>query len=332
MRTWAGSIAQPLWLQVGALAVADTAGLAEPSFQQLRIFLTLGEELHFGRAAARLHMTQPALSRQMKDLEKRLGVVLFSRDSRTVSFTEAGRGLTEEARVIVESMGRLRLRAGQWGRTLAGHVVVGTIGAEAAMPYTRAILEHLRASQPRLTVEIRSLNFTEHLVQLMSGDIDVAILRPPVPVGIELLELATEPRVACLAVTDPIADLAEISLADLGDRVFVDVPPEVPRVWWDFWAMDPRPDGTRVRYGPVVSDMEGLLLAVARGDGMCFLPAAARELFPRPGVRYLDVADLSPSVSALGWPVQYRDRPGVRAVRAAASAIAVSSRGRTPPR
>ncbi|WP_445031771.1 LysR family transcriptional regulator [Streptomyces sp. SAS_275] len=314
------------------LAVPDPGGTTEPSLQQLRIFLTLGEELHFGRAATRLHMTQPALSRQMKDLEKRLGVVLFSRDSRTVSFTEAGRGLTEEARVTVEAMGRLRLSAAHWGRSLAGHVVVGTIGAEAAMPYTRAILEHLSASQPLLTVEIRSLNFTDHLAQLLSGDIDVPLLRPPVPAGIELLELATEPRVACLAATDPIGDLAKIFLTDLGDRVFVDVPPEVPRVWWDFWAMDPRPDGTRVRYGPVVSDMEGLLLAVARGDGMCFLPAAARELFPRPGVRYVDVVDLSPSVSALGWPVQSRDRPGVRAVRAAASAVADSGRGRTPPR
>ncbi len=311
----------------------DPGGTAEPSFHQLRLFLALVEELHFGRAAARLHMTQPALSRQIRDLERRLGVLLFSRDSRTVSLTEAGRALVEEARATVEAMGRLRVRADQWARTLAGHVVVGTIGAEAAMPYTHAVLEHLRTLHPRLTVEIRSLNFTEHLAQLLSGDIDVALLRPPVPAGIELLELATEPRVACLPATDPLADLAEVSLTDLGDRVFVDVPPEVPRVWWDFWAVDPRPDGTRVRYGPVVSDMEGLLLAVARGEGMGFLPAAARELFPRPGVRYVDVADLSPSVAALGWPVEHRDRPAVRAVReAATAAMSESGRGRAPSR
>jgi DNA-binding transcriptional LysR family regulator len=313
--------------------VSDPAGTAEPSFHQLRLFLVLGEELHFGRAAARSHMTQPALSRQIQDLEKRLGVLLFSRDSRTVNLTEAGRALTEEARTTVEAMARLRAHAGQWARTLVGHVVVGTIGAELAMPYTHAILEHLRARHPRLTVEIRSLNFAEHLAQLLAGDVDVAFLRPPVPAAIELLELATEPRVACLAATDPLAESAEVSLADLGDRVFLDVPPEVPRVWWDFWAVDPRPDGTRVRYGPVVTDMEGLLHAVARGEGMCFLPAAARELFPRPGVRYLDVVNLSPSVSALGWPAQDRDRPGVWAVReAAAAAMADPNWGRVPSR
>ncbi|KAF3469457.1 LysR family transcriptional regulator [Streptomyces sp. Tu 3180] len=299
----------------------------------MRLFLVLGEELHFGRTAARLHMTQSALSRQIRDLERRVGVLLFSRDSRTVSLTDAGRALAVEARATVEAMDRLRVRADQWARTLAGHVVIGTVGAEAAMPYTRAVLEHLRARHPRITVEIRSLNFSEHLAQLLSGDIDLAFLRPPVPETIELLELATEPRVACLAATDPLADRTEVRLADLADRVFLDVPPEVPRLWWDFWAVDPRPDGTRVRYGPVVSDMEGLLLAVARGEGMCFLPAAARELFPRPGVRYLDVVDLSPSVSALGWPAQHRNRPGVRAVReAAAAAMAAPGWGDAPSR
>ncbi|QIP83153.1 LysR family transcriptional regulator [Streptomyces sp. Tu 2975] len=302
----------------------ESVGSAEPSIHQLRLFLALSEELHFGRAAARLFMTQSALSRQIQDLERRLGVLLFARDSRTVRLTEAGSALTAEARATVEAMGLLRVRAGQWARTLTGHVVVGTIGAEAAMPYTSAILERLGALHPGITVEVRSLNFTEHLAQLLSGDIDVAFLRPPVPPAIELLELATEPRVATLAAGDPLADRSEICLADLTDRVFVDVPPEVPRVWWDFWAVDPRPDGTRVRYGPVVSDMEGLLLSVARGEGMCFLPAAARDFFPRPGVRYVDVVDLSPSVSALGWPAQRRLRPGVEAMREAAAAVMAS--------
>jgi DNA-binding transcriptional LysR family regulator len=302
-------------------AVPESGGSAEPSVHQLRLFLALSEELHFGRAAARLFMTQSALSRQIQDLERRLGVPLFARDSRTVRLTDAGSALTVEARATVEAMGLLRVRAGQWARTLTGHVVVGTIGAEAAMPYTSAILERLGVLHPGITVEVRSLNFSEHLAQLLSGDIDVAFLRPPVPPAIELLELAVEPRVACLAAGDPLADRSGIRLADLSDRVFVDVPPEVPRVWWDFWAVDPRPDGTRVRYGPVVSDMEGLLLSVARGEGMCFLPAAARDFFPRPGVRYVDVVDLSPSASALGWPAQRRLRPGVQAMREAAAAV-----------
>jgi DNA-binding transcriptional LysR family regulator len=310
--------------------VPDPRGTAEPSLHQLRLFLALSEELHYGVAAARLHITQPTLSRQIQELEKRLGVPLFSRDSRSVTLTDAGRSLADEARATVEAMGRLRVRAGQWARTLSGHVVVGAVGAEAAMPYTHVVLEHLRRLHPALTVEIRTLSFAEHLVRLLAGDIDVAFLRPPVPAGVELLELATEPRIACLHADDPLTRRPELMLADLGERAFVDVPPEVPRVWWDFWAVDPRPDGRRVRYGPVVSDMEALLHAVATGQGMCFLPAAARELFPRPGVRYVDVVDLSPTVSALGWQAEHRDRPAVRAVREAANAAMASARWEHP--
>ncbi|KUN25062.1 LysR family transcriptional regulator [Streptomyces antibioticus] len=308
----------------------DPRGTAEPSLHQLRLFLVLSEELHYGVAAARLHITQPTLSRQIQELEKRLGVPLFSRDSRSVTLTDAGRSLADEARATVEAMGRLRVRAGQWARTLSAHVVVGAVGAEAAMPYAHAVLEHLRGLHPALTVEIRTLSFAEHLLRLLSGDIDVAFLRPPVPAGVELLELATEPRIACLPTDDPLTRRPELFLADLGERAFIDVPPEVPRVWWDFWAVDPRPDGRRVRYGPVVSDMEGLLHAVATGQGICFLPAAARELFPRPGVAYVDVVDLSPTVSALGWPAEHRDRPAVRAVREAANAAMASARGERP--
>ncbi|WP_037820548.1 LysR substrate-binding domain-containing protein [Streptomyces sp. NRRL B-3229] len=305
--------------------------MVEPSLHQLRLFLALSEELHFGVAAARLHITQPTLSRQIQELEKRLGVPLFLRDSRSVTLTDAGLSLAEEARETVAAMDRLLVRADQWARTLSAHVVVGTVGAEAAMPYTHAVLDHLRTLHPELTVEIRTLSFAEHLIKLLSGDIDVAFLRPPVPVGVELLELATEPRIACMPADDPLTRLPELSLADLGERVFVDVPPEVPRVWWDFWAVDPRPDGRRVRYGPVVFDMEGLLHAVASGQGMCFLPAAARELFPRPGVRYVNVVDLSPTVSALGWPAECRDRPTVRAVREAATAAMAEVRWERTP-
>lgn len=151
-------------------------------------------------------------SRRCGVVSKRLGVPLFSRDSRSVTLTDAGCALTEEARATVETMGRLRARAGQWARTLSAHVVVGTVGAEAAMPYTHAVLEHLRTLHPALTVEIRTLGFAEHLVRLLSGDIDVAFLRPPVPAGVELLELATEPRIACLPADDPLALRRELSL------------------------------------------------------------------------------------------------------------------------
>lgn len=294
----------------------------EPSPHQLRLFLVLAEEMHFGRAAARTFMTQPAFSQQIRALEDRIGVRLVDRSSRAVELTTAGQDLLPEIRGVVESVNRLRNLADGHAREISGHLVIGSVGAEAAMPYTRALLDGLHARHPKVTVEIRLLNFVEHVRALAQGDVDAALVRPPVPPGIQLHHLATEPRVAVICSDDPLAAGSSVPLARLAGRTVVDVPPEIPRVWWDFWAVDPRPDGSPVRYGPVVNDVEALLHAVATGKAMSFLPSAARELFPRPGVRYLDVTDLPPCTSALAWLPKNRDRPTIAALRQVARTIA----------
>src|SRR5690606_17443012 len=253
---------------------AGRTSTAEPSIHQLRLVLALSEELHFGRAAARLFITQSALSQQIRSLEKRLGVVLFERSSRAVSLTPAGQALLPDITAAVEAMVRLRRAADAQGRHVSGPIRVGIIGAEAAMPHTRAVLQALRREHPRLEVQLLSLNFVDQLGALYRQEADVVFLRPPVPDDIELHHLATDPRAA----------LPRLTLAQLSGYPVVDVPSRIPRVWWDFWAVDPRPDGTSVRYGPVVADMEALLHSVAQKQAMAFLPAAARHYFRRPGV------------------------------------------------
>lgn len=281
----------------------------------MKLFLVLTEELHFGRAAARTYMTQAAFSQQIRALEDRLGVRLIERSSRTVELTHAGHDLLPEARTIVTTMNRLSRAAEIHARELAGHLTVGAIGAEAAMPYTSAILDELQARHPKMAVEIRLLNFADQITALTSGDVDVAFLRPPVPPGIQLQHLASEPRVAALRAADPLAGRANLTLAQLARYPVADIPPEAPRVWWNDWVVDPRPNGTPIRYGPVVVDVEGLLHAVAGGQVVAFLPSAARDLFPRPGVRYVDVTDLPPCTSALAWLPKRSDHPAVAAIR-----------------
>ncbi|MGW1209084.1 LysR family transcriptional regulator [Streptomyces sp. NPDC002499] len=282
--------------------------------------MVLSEELHFGRAAARLFITQSALSQQIRDTEQRLGVRLFDRTSRTVTLTAAGRALLPEARAAADAVARLRRLAEAQARQLSGHLVVGTVGAEAAMPHTRTVLRTLQDQHPRMTLQVVSLNFVDHLTALVRQEVDVMFLRPPVPAGIELHHLATEPRVACLHAGDPLADLPSVSLAQLADRPVVAMPEKVPQIWWEFWAVDPRPDGSPVRYGPVASDIESLLHTVASGEAMCFLPAAARDLFPRPGIRYVDVTDLTPCSAAMAWLAERRHESTIAAVREAAHA------------
>ncbi|MEV6815597.1 LysR family transcriptional regulator [Micromonospora sp. NPDC051296] len=292
----------------------------EPSVHQLRLFLVLAEELHFGRAAQRLFLTQPALSQQIRTLEDRLGVDLVRRSTRRVELTEAGRALVPEARGLVAAMDRLLGVAATYARQVRGHLRIGAIGGEAFMPYVTAILAELSARHPGITVEIRSVNFVEQVYALPRGEVDAAFLRPPLPPGLRSLHLATEPRVACLPANDPLAGQAPLALAQLSDRLVVDVPIPELREWWDYWTVNPRPDGSAVRYGPVAEDMDALLSAVARGQAIAFLPAEARRDYSRRGVAYVDVIDLPLSTAALAW-LPNRDDAALTALLQAAHTV-----------
>jgi DNA-binding transcriptional LysR family regulator len=265
-----------------------------------------------------LFITQPALSQQIRELEKRLGVRVVERTSRTLTLTDAGQALLPEARAAVTAVDRLRRVADAQLRQISRRLVVGTMGAEASMAHTRAVLALLQERHPGTSVQLVNLGFGDHMAALAQQEADVVFLRPPVTDDIELHHLATEPRVACLSARHPLAVLPRLTLAQLAGVPVVDMPEQVPRLWWDFWAADPRPDGSRVRYGPVVTDMESLLHTVAAGEAMCFLPKAAREYFPRPGIRYIDVADLIPSTSALAWLRRRRSEITIKAIRQAA--------------
>jgi DNA-binding transcriptional LysR family regulator len=295
----------------------------DPSAHQLRLFLTVAQELHFGRAAARLFITQPALSRQIRALESRLGVDLLARTSRTVSLTPAGKALVAEAQEVVDAMAKLRHRAAAHSRQLHGQLVLGFIAGDAAMPHTHAVLNELHARHPRITVELRSLPFGDQFEALANGEVQAAFLRPPLPPGLRTMRLATEPRVACVAATDPLAALAAerpVTLMDCAEHPIVDVPARASRAWWDDWAVNPRPDGRAVHFGPVAADIESLLNVVARGAAMSFLPAAARLIYARPGIAYLDIADVPGTTSVLAWTPAGHDRPVLAALLEAARA------------
>ncbi|MEU9337986.1 LysR family transcriptional regulator [Streptomyces sp. NPDC048290] len=300
---------------------SDVRGRGEPSISQLRQFLVLADELHFGRAAQRLFLTQPALSQRIRALEARLGVGLLHRTTRHVELTDAGHELVPAAQALVAAADRFQACTSTLARRVKGHLRLGVIGAEASMPYTVAILEELRARHPAITTEIRSVGFVEQVSALAQGEIDAAFLRPPLPPALRTLHLATESRVVCMPADDPLVGQTPLTLAQLSHHTVVDVPPGAPRAWWDFWTANPRPDGTPVRYGPQVSDLEGMLHAVASGAAITFLPAAARMLYPRPKIAYADVAGLPPTTAALAW-LPHQDRPALKALLAVARTVA----------
>ncbi|MFI6984208.1 BTAD domain-containing putative transcriptional regulator [Embleya sp. NPDC050154] len=183
-----------------------------------------------------------------------------------------------------------------------GRVVLGSFEAQLALPHVRALISGARERRPEVVVEVRHLDFVGQTAALLSGEVDVVLCYLPVAPGIRAEPLAVEPRVACVAATDPLAARSEVALADLADRAVVSVDPRVPGEWRDFWAVDPRPDGGRVVYSDDrVSNVEALFAAVSAGNGVAFVPAASRRLYPRPGIAYVDVTGLPPCTAGVAW-------------------------------
>ncbi|MFE3497929.1 LysR substrate-binding domain-containing protein [Streptomyces sp. NPDC059169] len=304
---------------------------SDPSIHQVRLFLVLAEELHFGRAARRVYISQPAFSRQIRRLEEHLGIALVERSTRRVELTAAGRDLLPAMRALTEAADALRCSVAEEVRTVAGRLVLGSY--ITALPVVTELVALLQRRHPRLEVDVREVDFVAQTSALLDGSADAVLCYAPVPAGIQTLRLASEPQVACLPEGHPLADRASVSLAELAGTPVVGLAPTVHREWRDFWAADPRPDGTSVSYSThTATTFESSVSAVSRGHGMRFVSAACRELFPRPGIRYVDVSDAPPCAAVLAWTTARRDTPVVVALRRAAADIAAALRGVPDPR
>lgn len=273
----------------------------DPSVHQLRLLLALAEELHFGRAAARLYLTQPALSQQIRSLERRLGVKLFARTSRQVEVTPIGQALLPLVKNVVDATDHLRNAVHD---SVRGEYVLnlGLSDCSAPLASTHRVLETLTALHPGLELRMRVVDLVEQVRDLQEGRLDAAFVYLPAPDGLRIQPLTTEPRVACLASTDPLAQQPSLELADLADRPTVSLTSEVPRATREFWAADPRPGNVPIRYtSHHVTRVESLLSAVSFDQAVAFLPAVAAELYPRPDIRYVPVRDLPYCTFGVVW-------------------------------
>lgn len=294
----------------------------DPSTHQLRLFLLLTEELHFGRAAQRAFMTQPAFSQQIRSLERRLGLTLVDRGTRTAGLTDAGQALLPDIRAAVEAADRLRQATAAQKRAVSGRVVIGSLEATTSIPPIPEVFDELQAAQPGLTLEVLRMGFADWAEALLAGDVDAAFVFPPVPPGVQTHRLATMDRVVCLHDRDPLARQGPLSLQQLSDRPVVGWSPRIPKAWRDFWSADPRPDGTPVRYTDhQTTEWEPALAAIGLGEGIQFPPEPSRWLYQRHGVAYTEVTDLAPCWTALAWRTQDRDKPTVTALRTAAQHV-----------
>ncbi|MFJ4322677.1 LysR family transcriptional regulator [Streptomyces tricolor] len=277
----------------------------DPSTHQLRLLLALAEELHFGRAARRMYISQPALSRQIRALEEALGVCLVERSTRHVELTVAGQTLLPRIRAAVHAVEDLRESASATARTDSRQVVLASY--MSALPALRILFDGLCERNAGPEVTWQDVDNVEQFTALLENRVDAVVCYGPVPTGIHTLPLGTEARFVCLPDTHPLADRESVTLPELAELPVIGFSPHVDRGWREFWAADPRPDGTPVRYTHhTATTLESCVSHVGLGHGIRFISESCRALMPRPGVRYVAVTDLPPCTAVLAWPASRR--------------------------
>ncbi|MGW5748071.1 LysR family transcriptional regulator [Amycolatopsis sp. NPDC003861] len=256
----------------------------------LRYFVAVAEELHFGRAAARLHMSQPPLSRAIKQLETDVGAVLLLRSAAGVALTPAGTALLAEARALLDQADQARVRVA----TAAGTptLTVGILG-DGADPAATRLAEAHRARHPDVEVRVRDADLTDPTCGLRAGLVDVALTRGPFDqTGLTVHELRADPVGAVLRADDPLAGRDHLALADLAGRRWFRFPDGTDPVWQAYWH------GGEPREGPVVRAVQECLQAVLWNGTVGLMPLGHR---PPGELAVVPLPDMAPNPVVVAW-------------------------------
>ncbi len=262
----------------------------------IEYFVAVAEELHFGRAAERLHIAQPSLSQQIRRLESQIGVTLLERNSRTVRLTDAGEALLREGRQTLKHAQHALQATRAAG---AGRLVVGFYGSAGSQLLPRAITT-FSDRHPSVSVSVRELALGS-IDAVLDGEVSVAFTRlQPGQTELEVEVIAHEPRLLAVARTHPLATRDSVRFAELADESFITNPaardhgPRPPR-----WLAEQHRHGLP---GHVVAQSTGvleLLTLVAARRGICLVPATVACHYPRQDVAYVPVDDAEPAVVSL---------------------------------
>jgi DNA-binding transcriptional LysR family regulator len=220
----------------------------------LRYFVAVAEELHFGRAATRLHMSQPPLSRAIKQLEADVGALLFARSPVGVTLTPVGTVLLDEARALLDHADRVRVRVS--AAAGATTITVGILG-DGTDPGVARLAAAYRRTHPGIDIRVRDADLTDPTCGLRAGLVDVALTRAPFDeTALTVRELRSDPVGVVLRADDPLARRDGLRPAELSDRRWFRFPQGTDPVWQSYW------NGGRPREGPVVRAVQECLQAV----------------------------------------------------------------------
>ncbi|WP_308013665.1 LysR family transcriptional regulator [Streptomyces beigongshangae] len=267
----------------------------------LRYYLAVAEHSSFTRAAERLYVSQPSLSRQIQRLEEDLGIRLFERTSRGVRLTAAGEALLPSARQTVEDWRRavrdVRTAAAAGSRLLRIGFVATGAGA-----FGRRVRDVHAARRPDVTLEPKRFDWGGEAEALRQGLADVAFLWLPTDLsGLRTEVVAEEPRWVAVARTHALAGRADVGIREVADEPVVWTR-KAPQQWVDWWAVNPRPDGSAPRWGPENDNVEEMLEHVATGSAICFGTESMARYYAHPDLVWRRVRDIEPLRIAVAWP------------------------------
>jgi len=261
--------------------------------RKLRYFVAVAEESHFGRAAERLHITQPVLSRQIRALEQELRARLFTRSKLSTELTDAGRQLLEDARPLLASAQALRRRVQQAERGASAF----TVGFMPGITVTGAV-RVFSARHPELDVKVVRTFWEDQVQGVHEGLLDVSFVRLPVDHrGLALRPIFREPRVAALPEQHPLASKESIGIADLAAEQLLQDPDAVPE-WRD---LPDRIGGEAAGPRPGFRSVEEKLEHVATSGGVVVLPLSTAAYYTHADVAYVPIDDIGPNEVCLAW-------------------------------
>ncbi|WP_405681017.1 LysR substrate-binding domain-containing protein [Streptomyces sp. NBC_00868] len=299
--------------------------MSELEVRELRYFIAVAEELNFSRAAQRLGMAQPPLSKAIAQMESRLGVRLLERTTRQVRLTNAGQVLLDQARIAVDAVHAAARRARRAGQPTPQLVVAVKPGGDAGL--LREILAAYRGTGSHLPPpEVVVGGSGEPIAMLRDGRADVALLRSPFDgQGLDSQTLVVEPRLAVLPAAHRLAGRRRLRLTDLKGEPIPRWKGAAPSNTAYYAGYDGAEAGdghtglapADTPEGPLVASVEQLLEVVALGQAVAFLSRSTTERHQRPDIAYRPVTGLSPSAVMVAWPETSRSAAVAAFVQAA---------------
>jgi DNA-binding transcriptional LysR family regulator len=287
--------------------------------RQVRSFVAVVEEGGFALAARRLHLSPPAVTAHVQALERAVGARLLERSP--VALTEAGRRLMSHARTLLEA----EARALEVARDTGAREELLRVGvmAHGSAELTPAAVAAFARAKPDVQVRLVPLAFHEHVSALVEGHVDVAFVRPaPADERIVADVMTTESRILVTSSRSELAAAAAVSLDDVLDLAYVDIPPRCPPEFADFmYFASARGGGPVQRASDVASTPHDVLLTAALGRGVASSVRSFRRFYARPGVAFVAVADAPVEHTVLAARAGDR-RPAVAAFRSVAVTLA----------